>query len=766
MTFRLAMRIISSLSFFFVSLVWLHAEEAKLDWRVAATASGLDDAQIGAIEKQGFVVVDESLVQAYTVYSGWERSMPRGRRTGNAKIGTLITPDLLIAVANACLDDVYLRTEALHAVKFADWLHQLRDGVANSPVKGRADEAALLAAGRHRAEFVLGVSLRLMGEQASSDDPATATLIEQESSLIRQRSNQHRPSWTSAIAGDRESLHRFSRVLAGYEEARAWLSELKFDVNNDSDLIAMVLIGEVEGRRSDYVIGNNPTDQPFFDIGGYREYRYGLPRIAGYMSPSVRAGLDQIRSTIRSEPNTAPGANACSPKDFAAEIRKILADHAGALQFPLTITTEAGIQVLDDVVAVTPAADAGLGLGVFLGSDVARRELRARAGEPSIAAIQGSLAKQDMRLYGIGGAYWSALRALSAPCDPQAPAFMNAVPWGELSLQTAMAGWAQMSCDRPVHIRLACCMDSGSGPAHAVRIVPQPEFFSKFADFLERASDLEPPLSDPRIGSIAWAVEARVWADMLRSLGTKLPPDDYLSDVDELCGWCGGVAGREPSQSVEEEMEPDATGRIDIMAPARRRLESIRQQSYRPLIELLLESAEQWEGKGKLPWHAPSFGKQWRSGRSLNQLAFICRRLEALCHKQLRDLPLSKDEVWFLDRLGPDLRVMASDYSSSSDRIEDTAMRVFPRPLWQRGDEGHYGTAGRPLALYVLYPETGGPTLYRGAVLSYYEVASKVPLTAEVLRKQYPSGSRPAAPDWMRHFPSRPSETVSTVGKP
>ena len=103
------------------------------------------------------------------------------------------------------------------------------------------------------------------------------------------------------------------------------------------------------------------------------------------------------------------------------------------------------------------------------------------------------------------------------------------------------------------------------------------------------------------------------------------------------------------------------------------------------------------------------------------RLEDLCRRLEALAHKQLRGVRFSKEEQHFLIGFGEQLAGIMLYGGNSYLTPRDDAPRivdVYYNPNDKRSLE--VGIA-RARALYVLYPVLGGEILCRGSVMPYYE---------------------------------------------
>jgi hypothetical protein len=132
------------------------------------------------------------------------------------------------------------------------------------------------------------------------------------------------------------------------------------------------------------------------------------------------------------------------------------------------------------------------------------------------------------------------------------------------------------------------------------------------------------------------------------------------------------------------------------------------------------------------------------------RLADLCRRLEALAHKQLRGVPFTKEEDHFLEEYGAHLGAVMLYGGNAWLTPRDDAPRVvdvFSNP--NNGKVLEVGIA-RARALWVLYPWQGRDVLCRGAVMPYYEFTSPQRLTNAEWKAVLDSPNRPAPPAWLK----------------
>jgi len=710
-------------------------EPAAHDWHDVAKIRGFSDQQISTLEREGFLIVDESLKQAYQIYAKGESISFSKQWVSDEKLaGTLITSDVVIAASNTCLDQSFLENEARQMVVVRNWLQGLWDALPSSTLKATPGEAGLLAEGLNHARFVLAVPLTLLGGETSDLDRPTRERVKEELGRIEAAAEVIGPPWCEGQTIDYRTMrppemYRVSPVLTGFFQTRFWLSQLKFNVERDRDLVAMLILSDLDSRRDRYVeLGFNSIKQGCFNPEGSWRMESMFQQEAylhNHRAPSLLKTLADIRTA----------------KSAKLDSANIIRTHDEEVILPPVV-----LQRTKESSVILPHLDAnrtGLAAGAWLKFRIARDQFD--AGElKQIDALPGRMSR-----FGTGGAYFYALQSLAAETDAAAVPLFHHERWKLKSLQTALAGWAHFSADRPFHARVACCTSSGGVATGNIVIEPVPVFWARMADYLEQAADME--LSyDSSARVIAEAVEARWWARKIAQLGTGTPPREWINEIAELSDW---------SQTSPAQVE--AMKKLPVLIPseplpnqtedsigAQENLEPQRVRTYEPLLAALTDWAQQCETTGKAPYAGPPFGKRWRGSASVRHLARDCRHLEALCQKQLRGVEFDAEDRWFLQEFCSDLRPICFDYSSFGGRVEDTGARVLPFPEAGMKTVFHAGV-GRPAVVYVLYPIGGKLALLRGAVLTYCNFTRDNALTHEDWRRELDRNSTEGRPSWL-----------------
>lgn len=729
-------------------------EKVPADWRTLAVEHGFDEAQMKRLERDGFLLVDESLRQAYQMYAQ-ERYRSGTRRLPDARaIGFFITSDLMIALANSCVDEAFFVDEAHQALALRTWLQNLWDDLPGSSITAQSGEEALLSGGRDFARLFVGVPLRMLGGATGGVSKELSERLDLETARIQTGANARSGTAVLSNYGSMEppAMYRLSPLMAGFYRTRQWLARFGFDLNKDDQLIAYLLLSNLDARRGPYApLDFRSISQGFFnERGAWSTLSFPAgDDLLALRKASLRATIQGVHEAMAGKAKPEVGADADPRRKAITRLSELA---AGKMDLVLRIheeqpliserIAEAAILAITTDQPIAPDK-VSLAIAARLKAPWARAQF-----SPKILAALDDV-PPDVSRFGSGGAYLRALQALSQPADPQAPSVFSNELWRLKSIQTALAGWAQISADRSFHTRVACCSSSGWA-GRAVAIEPLPQFWSTMADYLERLPD--PEATNPTARNISDAAEARWWAAQLASLGTQAPPEQLQHEVMELSGWCLQYGLQRdllhkpslvPPKPTEKQAE-DTFLLLDDVEPFRIR-------AYQPLIAALLECATQWETGDKGPPHAPPFGKRLWRGPMLRKLALDCRHIEALCQKQLRGVPFDAEESSFLDEFCAESARYSFDYDSgwSGKRTEDFGARITStseRP----GGSTFQAATGRPQSLYVLYPVNGTVSLLRGAVLTYASVSRASIVSAEQWRTELDREAASGRPSWLQ----------------
>jgi len=388
----------------------------------------------------------------------------------------------------------------------------------------------------------------------------------------------------------------------------------------------------------------------------------------------------------------------------------------------------------------------GIEVAALLGSPFARDRLPAQDKAKLLAVIEKS--RPLLKGTSLYLQYLDCIAALLGAPEPDAPAFMKGEPWQAKSCQAALAGWAQLRHTWALQAKQSVVY-SGLTDDPAGFVEPVPEFFARMAALIERTEELleqsgafEQDLREigRRVGRVLDAIErsdaATEGNGALRTLPKAVMPG--LMDAIYLARAMGSAA--------TEGHESEAALLIRRM-PELKALAAALERGVAPVDERV---------RAVVRFRCTQIEPLW------SRLGTLCRRLEALAHKQLRGVPLSKEENRFIKGYGIALGGIMLYGGNSWLSPKDDAPRVAD-VFFNPNVRSKYLEVGiaRPRTLWVLYPWQGRDVLCRGAVLPYYEFTSPQRLTNAEWKAILGSEKRPAPPAWLGPLLGREG-----IGKP
>ncbi|MBN2491071.1 MAG: DUF3160 domain-containing protein [Planctomycetes bacterium] len=721
-------------------------------WKDAARRAGLEPDEIERLEQNGVLITNRAFRQVFTPYI-------------QSNLPVFVTSDSLLNGFCVLLEESIVRLESANVGRLRRWL---RSCWARLPEveKEQTGERGLVFEAKRRATLLLAVPLVLLGETPGGLSEETAALVRAEVGRIEAASEGSRPPWLGppdpgflAIDYSRckpRGFYTRSEPLKRYFRAVAWLQAIPLRASRDEELLCALLLGHV-------------VCEVEFDLGWpYDERSRRLPRHVQALERLI--GLGDDWDVYRAGCFTCPTTDGCLAEDvgkpWLTEVRKNIVEAARRAGHAPLINDQIRFPPADDaeridaigfrVIAAhrTPcgilfgrttdprdrglrdrALPTGLEIAALLGSELAMAELNAAPRVQEILrASRDSLAGDSLYVD-----YLRCLQELLHDPPAEAPACFRAAAWRSKSLNTALAGWAQM--------RHAFVLQAkqwveflGSASAPPGFVEPVPEFFGCFARLARRAREMLARTAALGSGHDQVTADLRVIANELEELdtGSTAGASWLLSYRKRL----DGIGGRHywPALAMLwlpgfESARNDADRRALALDKLR---ETIRQlEEGRPLDDPAAETAL---------LHAHAEGEQlWET------LEDTCRHLETLAQKQLRRDPFSPADTAFLEAYGKTLARIMLYRGNSYLAPEDDAPRiadVFSQSQAASGKVLEVGVA-RPRALWVLYPWQERVVLCLGAVLPYCEFASETRLTDAEWKSLLDSDRRPPPPAWL-----------------
>jgi len=703
-------------------------------WQEAAKKAGLAARDIQRLAKNKVLMTNEAYKQVFSPYLG-------------SRLPVFVTSDSLLNAFHVLYEESVLRLEQGNARKLPEILRFIWKNLATAGAQ-LTGKPQLVASAKRRAQAIIGTALKLVGDETLKADAKIARLIDAQVKKIQAAKAVEKPKWLGppdsgfvALDYSRYKPRGFytkSEGLKRYFRAVSWLQSIPFRVKDDEELLAILMLGNC--------VTYGRFEKSFAKMKDYRNFFRCFTQFIGvgddwdlmtsaHQAQSLRGDLG--RKLSRTRKSLIDAARREGGPTINDQIRFAPSEPSK--------TAEVGFRIISayrtpDAILFQRTTDlrkfqrpfpTGLEVLAALGSSYARSRLTYKDTKRLVKAIDECEA-----LFEGSSLYFDYLDCLAALLDepePDAPAFMSGEPWQIKSCQTALAGWAQLrhtwalQAKQTVHYLGITLTPPGF-------VEPEPEFFARMAALVERtqqllnrAGALKP---DPK--AIAAELRAAIYVLKKKDVAKKGRKAFEALSRDEAM-----LLNKMMMFMACLEVSADRKDEAKFLAELTKKLEQL---------------ADRIEKSG-LPDH-PVLRKAVAEGHMdieplWRVLTAVCRRLEALAHKQLRGVALSRDEERFLRHYGEQIAGIMLYGGNAYLTPRDDAPRVVD--VFANPNAAAYLEVGigRARALYVLYPWQGREVLCRGAVLPYYEFTSPERLTDDQWQAMLDSARRPAIPKWV-----------------
>jgi hypothetical protein len=708
------------------------------DWKAVAKKHGLDDKTIAQIERDKFCITNEAFAQVFTPYIF-------------AGLPLFVTSDSVLNGYHVLFEESVRRAEYKHARQLAAILRFIAKNLA-AVEEDFQGNAKLAAAAKRRATLVIAVAMRLLGDASLKLDADTGALVTAEAQRIESGAGQGKSAWLGPP--DRgfvrldyarykpRGFYTKTPELQRYFRALGWLQSIPFRVENDEELVAILMLGHTVAPQR---FGSGPMEEEA--VGSFflaynaligcgddwdlmdaaRAAQIGVPLTTEGIADKRKdllekaAGYDK-RARINDQLAFAP--------DEPGRIAEVTYRIVSAYRLPDAVL----FQRTTDPREFKRSCPDGLEVLAVLGSKFARENLPSQDHDKLLATIdacKGFLNEESLYVQ-----YLRCLAALLAGPEPDAPKFMASQPWQIKQCQAALAGWTQL---RHTWVLQAKPNVEYMGVTQLPPgfVEPEPEFYNRLAalvDLSERVLDKAGALeSDPQDALFELQKAVAVLEKLARGKDPRKAFEHMSVEEAAALQQCAGLTyvlqhgdGRDATDPAKAILNEVATlkgllGRLE----KGEKIEDQRVSSA--LKEMMLDIKPLWR-----------------------KLGALCRRLEALSHKQLRGVPFNPEENRFLEHYGKELAAVMLYGGNAYLTPNDDAPRIAD--VFSNPNEERCLLVGiaRPRAIYVLYPHKGGEVLCRGGVLPYYEFRHSEPLTDARWKDLLDSKDRPPLPSWLK----------------
>ncbi len=604
----------------------------------------------------------------------------------------------------------------------------------------------LNAAGR-RAQIVIAVAIKLLGDMEINFDEHLRVIVENEVSQIVSGGGIKMPEWTGA--SDSEfltfdyslyrpyGLYTQSELLRRYFMVLTWFQSIPFRVENDEELLAILILGKTlnASYAEDFLkqkkiekffkyyreLAGQPNDWDLLFASQIARDRLGdLKKVREYLVEQVADSTkrQKIEDRFESDRDSSAVTNFKIIPPFRIPDTDLFSQTAGFQQRHY----------------IWPG---GLGICAALGSDFAAQQLVPDSVKKRNNLFQAindfKSAVEPESLY---NRYLSCLTAIIDDAEHDAPEFMSSRPWQVKSCNTVLSGWVKFRHAREFQVgENVLYAGESAGDFTTGFVEADPEFFERLGNFVEDIMNLF-----ERNGAFIppkhiITRDLKIFAGLIKNI--QYPqPDDALSDLSagEISAINRSIVSLRALGNISFRKEDFAGSRKEISAKILSFADDIGSGRY----------------DDEPDYHAFILETNIDTKRLWRSLRHMCNRLEVLAHKQLRGVDFSKRDNYFLADFGEKLAsVMLCDgygYHGSNNE----APHLVPVYFNPEKSTYFYSGTGRPRLMYVLYPYKGKEILCMGAVSPYYEFVSPVGWTDEYWKNRFNADEPPESPIWLK----------------
>jgi len=608
----------------------------------------------------------------------------------------------------------------------------------------------LLDAARRRAQIVIAVAVKLLGDTDINFDAHLSRIVENEVNKIVAGQGIEMPEWTGVSDSEfmtfdyslyrPRGLYTQSELLRRYFMVLTWFQSIPFRVENDEELLSILILGKT--LNASYAEGflKQKKIEKFFRY--YRELA-GQPNdwdllFASQITRDRPGDLNKVREYL-------------VKKVADSEERLKIDDRFGPVQNNSAGTNFRNFTIISpfhipDTVLFRQTADfqkrhhvwpGDLGICAVLGSDFAVEQIESDVFKDRKNLLQAIIDfKPIIESESLYNRYLSCLAALIDDAEHDAPEFMSSRSWKVKGCNTVLSGWVQFRHAREFQVGENVLYTIESPGDFLVGFVePDPEFFERLGNLVEDITNLF-ELSGAFIPpKHIIKKDLKIFAGLIKN--NKYPqPDDILTDLSagEISAINRSIVSLGTLGSISFKKEDFAGLREEINAKILSFANDIGNGRY----------------DDEPDYHAFILETNIDTKKLWMSLRHMCKRLEVLAHKQLRGVNFTKKDNYFLADFGEKLAaVMLCDgygYHTSNGETP----HVVPVFLKQEKNTYLYAGTGRPRSMYVLYPYKGKEILCTGAVIPYYEFVSPIGLTDEQWEKRLEGDERPESPVWLK----------------
>ena len=756
----------------FTACAMAFAKESPSDWKTEAAKAGLTPEEITRLEKDKVLVSRREKAQSFSAYVANEAA-------------PFITSDAVLNGYHVLFEETLRLREETNAVILRQLWHQIWITLPQAKTLYTGDKSAI-AASYQRAQFVVGVALKLLGEDPGNAPDLLRHKIEEEAAAITKAEGQRKP----ALLGEPEpdfvafdytlfrpvGFYDSSDTLRRHFRAVRWLQLVPFRVEKPTEWLALQMLKGCESFDLSSPAQGEKTYQLWSDyflntyqlLGPSGDWEYGKMRQYGD-GPSINVNDDLFRSAVKDANERLQGMSPDQIPQLNDRICQKPADGKWQPEFRLLESLVLPEQNAMSLARTKPdtAPCGALEFCAWLGLPLAEKLLS--ASDPARLALltqhrpepQIDYDKHDSKevpWWTFPGnhravtALRAILRYLELP-DPRAPAFMKGTPWQTKTLQTVASSWAQdrhawvLQTKPEVYFLGGTLQPSGF-------VEPAPLFFQHLSFLARQMGELASSLeanADPLESIIQEALTLA--KEQRQTASGKMSREEVFSAVWEADQFTGKYqihdAQTDKATRAYHEMMRHSPDEKPAEEPPLATAEDLRANAAR--FEKFAATLRAEALPGTALWRRVQKGRRHLDAL-WHQLEILCMQLSFLAEKQLDGRDFSGEERGLIKNFGEQLSEIMLYRGEAYISPPDNAPRITRISSDPHSQKTFQVGIGRPRLLFVLYPWKEQEIFCQGVVMPYHEVNESTTLTDAEWRKRFTEKPRPPVPDWLKDF--------------
>ncbi|MCK5706854.1 MAG: DUF3160 domain-containing protein [Candidatus Aureabacteria bacterium] len=469
------------------------AEEKKIDyktydWKEKAKKFKLSKEIIKEIAENKILVTNETYKQVFEPY------------IGDRKIPIFVTSDAVLNAFHVLYEESIMRMEIANIKKLKGLLNIVWNNLSTVEKSLKNAEPQLAKKAKKRAQIIIGVGLKLIGNENIKIEEDISKIVDDEINKILAAKDVLKPDWLgkpdtgfTALDYSRYKPRGFytkTERLQKYFRALSWLQSIPFRVTKDEEFLSILMLGNsIESSRIDDDVIDSIDLHYFFKV-----YKHFIGKKDGWdIEKAEQVNFDEIDvselESMREE---------LIEDSIELERYEMINDQIGLKNERPSIEDRIVFRILSPY--RTPDAilfqkttgqnrqlPSGLDICAVLGSSFAREELVKKNGNSIINKIEE--AQKSFEGYSLYFKYLECLKELVNKPEEDAPSFMSSDIWERKSCQTVLSGWAQLRYTWALQAKQSVTYLCASfDPVGFVE--PEPEFFSKMARLTQQTKSI------------------------------------------------------------------------------------------------------------------------------------------------------------------------------------------------------------------------------------------------------------------------------------